>query len=217
MSELYHWGIKGQKWGVRNYQNADGSLTSAGRLRYGVGSAVRGGVFNSSNSLSKRAKRLGKFGTALAKAKAEQYGNSARKGVFKAKKSIKSLPKRISTQKSVASELKNRATQLEYYTKKNKAVKDMMQRFADVAYLSDRRFETRATAGRNWVSNALRPLQTSRYDTPRRLLSISAPVTRDMQGSFNAVAKGTSYSAQKIYKMFGVWPNQKDNYRKSWY
>jgi len=33
--ELYHHGIKGQKWGVRRYQNYDGSLTSAGKLRYG--------------------------------------------------------------------------------------------------------------------------------------------------------------------------------------
>lgn len=32
--ELYHWGIKGQKWGVRRYQNPDGSLTAAGRKRY---------------------------------------------------------------------------------------------------------------------------------------------------------------------------------------
>lgn len=36
-SELYHHGIKGQKWGRRNYQNPDGSLTPAGRERYGVG------------------------------------------------------------------------------------------------------------------------------------------------------------------------------------
>lgn len=33
-NELQHWGIKGQKWGVRRYQNSDGSLTPAGRKRY---------------------------------------------------------------------------------------------------------------------------------------------------------------------------------------
>lgn len=35
-AELRHHGIKGQKWGVRRYQNYDGSLTAAGRKRYGV-------------------------------------------------------------------------------------------------------------------------------------------------------------------------------------
>ena len=35
-NELYHWGIKGQKWGIRRYQNEDGSLTPEGRKRYGV-------------------------------------------------------------------------------------------------------------------------------------------------------------------------------------
>lgn len=33
-AELYHHGIKGQRWGVRRYQNADGSLTNAGLHRY---------------------------------------------------------------------------------------------------------------------------------------------------------------------------------------
>lgn len=32
--ELYHHGIKGQKWGVRRYQNADGTLTEAGKKRH---------------------------------------------------------------------------------------------------------------------------------------------------------------------------------------
>ena len=37
-NELYHHGIKGQKWGVRRFQNTDGSLTSDGKKRYGEGS-----------------------------------------------------------------------------------------------------------------------------------------------------------------------------------
>lgn len=34
--ELQHHGIKGQKWGVRRYQNEDGSLTAKGKQRYGT-------------------------------------------------------------------------------------------------------------------------------------------------------------------------------------
>ena len=35
-NELYHHGIKGQKWGVRRYQNPDGSLTAVGKKKYGT-------------------------------------------------------------------------------------------------------------------------------------------------------------------------------------
>lgn len=32
--ELWHWGVKGMKWGVRRYQNQDGTLTAEGKKRY---------------------------------------------------------------------------------------------------------------------------------------------------------------------------------------
>lgn len=40
--ELYHHGIKGQRWGVRRYQNKDGSLTNAGKKRYAEDAKSKG-------------------------------------------------------------------------------------------------------------------------------------------------------------------------------
>lgn len=50
---LYHWGIKGMKWGVRRYQNPDGSLTAAGKKRY----------TNPDGSLNEKGKK--KFGNSV--------------------------------------------------------------------------------------------------------------------------------------------------------
>ena len=33
---LIHYGVQGQKWGVRRFQNEDGSLTPEGREHYGL-------------------------------------------------------------------------------------------------------------------------------------------------------------------------------------
>lgn len=40
--ELYHHGIRGQKWGIRKYQNPDGTLTEEGKARYGEGGTASG-------------------------------------------------------------------------------------------------------------------------------------------------------------------------------
>ena len=54
--ELYHHGIKGQKWGIRRYRYADGSLTPLGRERYGIGLKKNSGFTTMESKLSYAAK-----------------------------------------------------------------------------------------------------------------------------------------------------------------
>lgn len=52
---LQHHGILGQKWGVRRFQNEDGSLTDEGRLRYG--SKERRGSSEMNERMQKKMRR----------------------------------------------------------------------------------------------------------------------------------------------------------------
>lgn len=50
---LAHYGIKGQKWGIRRFQNPDGSLTAAGKEHYSVGNRMEKAFNKESKKLSK--------------------------------------------------------------------------------------------------------------------------------------------------------------------
>lgn len=70
MNELYHHGIKGQKWGVRRYQNPDGSLTAAGKRRRAVAIIASPGgyaLYKGGKAISQKVK--------AAKARKEEIAN----------------------------------------------------------------------------------------------------------------------------------------------
>lgn len=85
--ELQHWGIKGQKWGVRKYQNKDGSLTPAGRKRYGSLTEAVGAV-KAAHIKAKRKKQLAAARKVAAekKAAADQRAKDIADGKISARK-----------------------------------------------------------------------------------------------------------------------------------
>lgn len=79
MSEYYlvHHGIKGQRWGIRRYQNEDGSLTDAGKKHYGI---------KSDGTISDRGRKH--LGKALYKQKRKELSKAEKRDVGKTGKFI---------------------------------------------------------------------------------------------------------------------------------
>lgn len=80
--ELYHHGTKGMKWGIRRYQNKDGSLTAAGKKRRSLAETIRDYRTNKKRKASLEKARQTK---AANKKAAEDRAKALAKGKIKAK------------------------------------------------------------------------------------------------------------------------------------
>lgn len=110
--ELYHWGVKGMKWGIRRYQNKDGSLTPAGGKRYnGSDYKPRKSIVQTVKdyrTASKKKANLKKAREARAAKKAEE--EKAKIAAEQRKKDVESG--KISSRKMTTEELQSRIDRL---------------------------------------------------------------------------------------------------------
>ena len=98
-NELYHYGVKGQKWGIRRYQNPNGTLTEEGKIRYGVdpktGKLSDEGKKLLKQDIDDQHKRkvniLGSLGIGAATASAVAVGIGLAEGIMSTKLAISTL------------------------------------------------------------------------------------------------------------------------------
>lgn len=94
---LSHHGIKGQRWGIRRYQNDDGTLTPAGRKRYDVnedGTARLKEKYTKREGL-KGALKVGVAATIATKSALKLQGARKTEGGLQSKSGTKQLNKTI--------------------------------------------------------------------------------------------------------------------------
>ena len=124
-NELYHHGIKGQKWGVRRYQNEDGSLTSAGQARYNGKkdySSKDGGVIR---DLAKSSFSGRKTASDWAERKLGEKGQEARRNAEQARRDaadlLKNNPNNVASARSLQKYADKQDARAEKYEKYQQA------------------------------------------------------------------------------------------------
>lgn len=163
--ELYHWGIKGMKWGIRRYQNADGTLTDRGKKRYND-EADKGG-YDQTKSDGTRFKNTKKGRQEILKADARRYAredDEALRNVVNEGKGLTSALKNLND--ASIRRTKNNRKQLDLSKMSDKEMRDQINRKLLEKQYNDIFSPQKSTKGREYVSDIL--------DTAGSVLAVGA-------------------------------------------
>lgn len=141
-NELYHYGVAGMKWGVRRYQNYDGTLTSAGRAHQAKQYQKQ------LNSLDKSTK-LDKREVIENEAKAAKYTRKMNKTADTSKKAMYDV--KIKEHKSKASEATKSVEKVDEKAKK------LLEQVKKEGYsVGSKEVYRNAVKGKDFVTSAMK-------------------------------------------------------------
>ena len=143
-NELYHFGVKGMKWGERRYQNKDGSLTVAGQRRYDRDVAA--------NAKRKKDKRLPEEGLKDPKRWARE-DNERTKGLVDATSRLNNDLKNANRES--INRAKNNRPKMDLRNMTDKEMRDQINRAILERQYNDMFAPQKVSKGREFVSDAL--------------------------------------------------------------
>lgn len=152
--ELHHSGIKGMKWGVRRYQNKDGTLTDAGKKRYNA--EADKGEYNQTKADGTRFKQTKKGKTEVLKADARRYAredDEALRGVVNETRGMTSALKNLN--ESSIRRTKNNRPQMDLSKMSEKEMRDQINRKLLEKQYNDMFAPQKSTRGREYLNDIL--------------------------------------------------------------
>lgn len=163
--ELYHWGIKGMKWGVRRYQNSDGTLTAAGRKRYNA--EADKGDYNQIKADGTRFKQTKKGKTEVLKADARRYAREDDEALRSVVNETKGLTGNLKNLNEASiRRTKNNRPQMDLSKMSDKEMRDQINRKLLEKQYNDMFAPQKSTKGREYVNDVL--------DTAGSVLAVGA-------------------------------------------
>lgn len=152
--ELYHAGVKGMKWGVRRYQNKDGSLTDAGKKRYNR--EADKGEYNQTRADGTRFKQTKKGKIETLEADPYRYAkedNEALRGVLNESRGLTSALKGVND--ASIRRTKNNRPKMDLSKMSDKEMRDQINRAMLEKQYNDMFAPQKSTKGREHVNDIL--------------------------------------------------------------